>query len=327
VLIAGCAWSTFLVSRDVFVAPRESLVEQRSFAKQLDGRGPTLMLDYEGYSSRYLLGAAEVEGATDLRNNLVPGRNGEGFPDYTTVEVDDIQDSALYPYRILMRRQTPTGSRPPSTFNLLRDGEYFQAWARDPVAPNPLVHLNRSEGILPAAQVSCREVRDLAATAKATTLAAVARENPAIADIASGDIPPSWLTSNGVVPRTSGTAGVTLQVPAAGEYRVWVGGRALGELTVAVDGQEVGGVRHQLDASVGYMRFGVVDLEAGAHVITLAYERGAFWRAGRGTADAQLPLGPVSLSQTAQPAIERVPVADADRLCDGRTYDWLEALP
>jgi hypothetical protein len=61
--------------------------------------------------------------------------------------------------------------------------------------------------------------------------------------------------------------------------------------------------------------------------VTLRYDRGPIWRAGRGAADAQAPLGPVALSQEVTETVQRAPVADAAKFCDARTYDWFEALP
>jgi hypothetical protein len=52
------------------------------------------------------------------------------------------------------------------------------------------------------------------------------------------------------------------------------------------------------------------------------------WHTGRGRPSGQAPLGPVALTPAAtdepSPVIS-VPSGDYRRLCDGRTYDWIEA--
>ncbi|MEA2169325.1 MAG: hypothetical protein QOF76_2625 [Solirubrobacteraceae bacterium] len=328
VLVAGCAWSSFLIFRDVYVAPRGSLVEQRALGRALDGRGPTLVLNYEGYSTRYFLAGAVDEGVSELRYSLIPDVNGNSFPNYTTAEIDDVGLPGLLAFKAIVRRTTPTGSLPPSPYRPFRAGRFFESWVRDPAAPAPLAHLPLSTGILPAARVQCAQVRALAATQGATTIVAASRENPIVADLLTGRLPLGWSDGSGLVkPATNGTAALHMKVAKAGRYRLWVGGQVLGKLDVQVDGKDVGSYRHELDAAAGYMRFAALDLTAGDHAVTLRYDRGPIWRAGRGAADAQAPLGPVALSQEVTETVQRAPVADAAKFCDARTYDWFEALP
>lgn len=321
VLVAGCLASTWLAVRDVYVAPRETLAELRDLGEKVDGKGPLLMLLYEGYGTRYALRAGDVEGASDLRVSLIPSRTGEVFPDFSTVEVDDVDTDALLAFPLLSRRLTPVGSRPPSAYEPFETGAYFETWQRR--GSPPVEHLSLGGGLAPAAQVECAQLRRLAG--RGETLAAVPRENPVIGDLSTASLPGGWLANGVVRPVTDGVARVWVSVPRAGEWRVWVGGGALGALEVAVDGRSVGSVRHQLDASIGWMRFAVLELEAGDHEVTLRTSR-SWWQAGRGSDAEQRPLGPVALTEEVEPAIERVPSSQVERLCDGRTYDWVEAL-
>ncbi|MEJ7893773.1 MAG: hypothetical protein WKF94_14160 [Solirubrobacteraceae bacterium] len=322
VLVAGCAASTWLAVRDVYVAPRDTLAELRELGEAVDGKGPVLMLLYEGYATRYALYRGDVEGASDLRASLIPSRTGEPFPDFSTVEVDDVDTKALLAFPLLSRRLTPVGSRPPSAYEPFASGEFFETWQRRGAAP--VEHLSLGGGLAPAAQVTCGRLRRLAG--RGAALAAVPRENPVLGDLTAARLPAGWAGTDGVVrPATDGTARVTVVVPRDGEWRVWVGGAALGSLEVSVDGRPAGSVRHQLDASIGWMRFDALDLPAGEHEVALRASR-SWWQAGRGTDAAQLPLGPVALTEEVEPVVERVPSADVDRLCDGRTYDWVEVL-
>jgi hypothetical protein len=321
VLLAGCASSWWLGVRDVYVAPRDTLAELRELGDAVDGKGPTLLLNYEGYATRYLLYRGRIEGATDLRHSLVPSRAGEPFPNFSTVEVDDVDTQALFAFPLVGRRTTPVGSRPPAAYEPFFRGHFFEMWRR--TAGPPVEHLTLGGGTQPAAQVECRELRRLAGLGG--TLVAAPRENPVLADLAQADTPPGWISETGVRPVRDGTARLAVEVPQTGEWRVWVGGGALGELEVAVDGEPAGSVRHQLDASVGWLRFDALELAAGEHVVELRTAR-PVWQAGRGADDGQLPLGPVALTREDVPAttLERVPSAEVDRLCDGRTYDWVE---
>jgi hypothetical protein len=143
-------------------------------------------------------------------------------------------------------------------------------------------------------------------------------------------MPPPWRTPAGVRPVVDGTGAVAVDVPQTGRWRVWVGGSVQGRLEVAVDGRAVGHVRHELSYDDQWLRFGTTALDAGRHVVTLRYRRGWFMKAGRYAAEEQPPLGPLALSPAADEGalpLVRVPASQYKRLCDGRSYDWLEGLP
>lgn len=320
-LIGATAASTWLASRDVYIAPRDALSELRDLGEEVDGKGPYLLLNYEGYATRYQLGRADVEGASDLRVSLIPGKNGQPFPNFATVEVDDVDTAALFAFPLIGRRLTPVGSRPPGAYEPFSRGKYFETWQRD--GDPPVEHLSLGGGTQPAAEVTCARLRQLARGG--STLVAAPLENPLVLDLATADLPGGWATETGVRPVSDGTATVTVDVPEAGDWRLWVGGGVLGSLKVAVDGEPVGDVRHQLDASIGWIRFGTAELDAGRHEVTLEASR-SWWRPGRGSDEGQLPLGPLALTREAEPELERVPTAQVNRLCDGRTYDWVEVL-
>jgi hypothetical protein len=321
VLGAGCLASSWLVARDVYIAPHDELVELRAMGKQLDGKGPALVLNYEGYGTRYFLGPADDEGVSELRYNQIPSRSGSVFPNFTTAEIDDVDQAALFSYPTIIRRRTPVGSRPPSGYGQVHAGAYFEAWRRDG-SPLPKRHISLGDPLAPGAKLPCGQVRNAALEAK--RLVAAPAVNPVLVALTAGKLPSGWKTASDVRPRSDGRVTVPVTVPQAGVWRVWVGGATLGKLTVRIDGHEVGSYRHQLDASVGWLRFDARQLGAGAHTVTLDYARG--WGAGRGSDDNQVPLGPVALSLDDQPALVRVPAGQARRLCDGRTYDWVETF-
>jgi hypothetical protein len=321
ILVAGCIASSWLVARDVYIAPRAELVELRDMGEQLAGQGPTLVLNYEGYGTRYYLGPAEDEGVSELRYNTIPSRTGEQFPDFTTAEIDDVDQQALFSYPVITRRTTPVGSRHPSGYRPVHEGRFFEAWQRDG-SPLPDNHVSLGTPLEPGAPLPCRRAR--AAAARHSTLVAAPVVNPVLVALTDSRIPDDWRVGDEARPRSDGRATITTRIPQAGTWRVWVGGSVLGKLEVRLDGQEVGSVRHQLDASVGWMRFDAQRLDAGSHEVTLDYERG--WGAGRGSADNQMPLGPVALSLEDQPPLVRVPAERVQRLCDGRVYDWVEAF-
>ena len=320
-VVGGALASSWLVARDVYIAPRNELSELRGLGKQLAGKGPTLVLNYEGYATRYFLGPAADEGVSELRYNTIPSRSGQTFPNFSTAEVDDVAQSALFAYPVIVRRTTPVGSRHPSGYKPVHEGRFFEAWQRDGT-PLPANHVSLGTPLAPGAPLRCATARSTAAGASRLVAAPVV--NPVLLGLDRGRLPAGWHTGSDVRPVSDGTARLTVTLPQAGVWRVWVGGGALGKLSVSLDGHPVGSVRHQLDASVGWLRFDARRVGAGRHTVTLDYQRG--WGAGRGAAEGQLPLGPLALSLVDQPPLVRVPASQVRRLCDGGTYDWLESF-
>jgi hypothetical protein len=90
-----------------------------------------------------------------------------------------------------------------------------------------------------------------------------------------------------------------------------------GRLRASVDGRDAGSAHHELAHQGQWLRLRAVTLAAGRSTVRLAYD---------GSAPA---LGPIALTppQTdAAPPVTRLAPAAAGRLCDGRRYDWIEAL-
>jgi hypothetical protein len=305
VLTGGCAASTIAVVRDVRVAPRERLAELRAIAGEIAGEGPTVVLDYEIYAGRHFLRAADAEGATDLRYRQVARSAGGLFGALTTAEVDDVATSDLWVYRTIVRRRSPVSSRPPGAYRRTWAGRGFEVWQRAPGAPRPLARLALGAPFDPTALPDCAQLRELARTPGARTLAAVARRPPLLAALGPLDL-------------RDGSAEVAVSLPAAGSWRLWVGGSVQGHLRASIGGRDAGSVRHELSHSGQWLRLRALSLPAGAATVRLTY-------------DGELPtdLGPLALTPAeaddAQPVV-RVAPADAGRLCDGRRLDWVEAL-
>lgn len=114
-----------------------------------------------------------------------------------------------------------------------------------------------------------------------------------------------------------------MSVPAAGRYRVWVGGAVLGRLEVRVSGRLAGVTVHELAHAGQWLRFDALELPAGPADVELRYTDD--FRTGR---SVPLPLvGPVALTEEEPPPpLVRVPADRFTELCDGRRYDWIEAV-
>jgi hypothetical protein len=323
VIAVAVAWSTQLVIRDVFVAPRERLAELRTMA---DGAtGPLVQLDFEIYGNRHFLRAFGTDGATDLRQRQVAKVDGSVFPSLGTAEVDEVAPAELWAFQGIVRRRNPVASRPPSAFARARAGDSFERWQRPADAPPPVERMPLATGLDPTGIPDCERLRAMSQSPEVRELAAVVREPPVLADLDAGTMPAPWRGEGVVTPVVDGTAKLRVNVPRAGRWRVYVGGSALGRLEVRVDGRRAGTKRHELAHDGQWLRFAAVQLTAGEHEVELRYSAGP----PQGGIGAPSPLGPIALAPEAAEGelpVTRLPPRRYRELCDGRRLDWVEAL-
>lgn len=322
VLGGAILWSTQLVIRDVFVAPRERLAELKRMSERAGITGPLVVLDFEIYANRHFLREYGTDGATDLRERPVAKADGSTFPTLSAAEVDLIAPQELWAFRGIVRRRNPVASRPPSAFARVEAGPNWERWERAPSAPVP-ARLPLNTGLDPTGAVDCAALANLAKNAR--ELAYVEREPPVLVDLVTGAVPPPWTSGGRVVPVVDGSASIPVTLPSAGRWRVYVGGSTLGRLEVRVDGEPVGDKRHELAHDGQWLRFDARDLPAGEHTVELIYSAGPP-QAGIGEPS---PLGPLALvpeTTEGDLPVGRIPPRRYRELCDGRRLDWVEAL-
>jgi hypothetical protein len=126
----GIGWSNALAFGEATLAPRDQLAELEAIGKQFDGQGPALMTEYQPYGVRHFLRELDAEGASELRRNLIPLRDGTtvqkgGFADLAAFDPD-----AVLAYPTLVLRRTPVGSRPPASYRLVWQRRFYEVWQR-----------------------------------------------------------------------------------------------------------------------------------------------------------------------------------------------------
>jgi hypothetical protein len=101
----------------------------------LAGKGPTFTNEYEYYADRHFLrGGAPVEPADHRPVNLQL-RDGALLTEAAWADLDSFPLSTLEPYRSIVTRRSPAESRPPSIYQLVWQGRYYQLWQR-PALPS-----------------------------------------------------------------------------------------------------------------------------------------------------------------------------------------------
>ena len=303
-IAGGVLWSNALAYNNVNLAPRPQLVELERIGHDFAGQGPALMTEYEPVGVRHFLRGLDAEGASELRRHLVPLRNGSALPKLRYANLDAFRIDGILFYRTLVLRRSPTESRPPSPYTLVRQGRYYEVWQR-PAAFRPvLAHLPLGNASEPGAVPSCAAVTRLARLG--SSIAGVVRDDPVLT------VP---------VPATGRMVPVT--VSRRGRYSIWLAGSTRRRIDVLVDGRTIGGADGQLNNEGQYVELARADLSPGTHLIKLRSGRQAL-RPGTGGPD--YGSGPLVVSLTDPPrTVTVLPSTQAPRLC-GRPLDWVEAL-
>jgi hypothetical protein len=308
----GVLWSNVLAYHHVWLAPREQLHELETIGHEYAGDSPALMTEYQPYGVRHFLRKLDAEGASELRFRPVYMTDGSELQKTESADIDRFRLRDVLVYRTLVLRRGPTMSRPPSVYNLIWSGRYYEVWRR-PAAPKLILeHLPLGSDTQTAAVPRCADVHRLARLG--STLVTATRPQ---------SIPLTY-------PAPSETVAVRVRVPDAGTYTAWLGGDWFGDATVAADGRGFGSKRGDLNWPDNYTDLGSTELSAGEHVITFSNETGG-WRPGSGPAPASgpyaaYPIGPLALSpDDDRQRLETIPSSRAGSLC-GRSLDWIEAV-
>jgi hypothetical protein len=308
----GVIWSNVLAYGGVSIAPYEQLRELELIGEDFAGQGPALMTEYNPYGARHFLRELDAEGASELRFRPVTLRGGTQAEKGEAVDLDRIEEAALFEYRTLVLRRSPVASRPPLPYRLVRSGEYYEVWQRPLEPEGPILHhMPLGDEDSGAGLPVCSQVVGLELLALSNQLGYPASR---IRLVAAPHVP--------VYDATGGE----LRVPRAGEYRAWLKGSVRGSVELFVDGRRAGEARHELQNEGGFVPLGELRLAKGAHRVELRFGgadlhpgSGGFPRPGTGP----LLFAPTGAAMGGP--IATVGIDEARRLC-GQPWDWIEAV-
>jgi hypothetical protein len=328
-IAGGVLWSNVLAYHDVALAPRGQLAELGRIDREFKHQGPTLLNEHSPYGARHFLRDMDTESPSERRARYVALRSGGKLRAGEAADLDQFRLGALLLYRTLVTRRSGTSSRPPSIYQLVWVGRYYEVWQRPDPAPDRIVeHVPLGSRKQPASTPRCSEVLRLGTKAgRGGVLATVQR--PAVITLELSQTPyaeqrPYTEDTRVVYLRRKAVFDYTVHVSAAGRYRVWLGGSFLSRLELSVDGKSVATRRHELNWPGDFTPMGDVQLTTGQHDVTVAYG-GPDLHAGS-SGNPPFGTGPVVLSPvTAESPVTYVPTARARSLC-GKRLDWIEAI-
>jgi len=322
----GVVWSNALAFGSFWLAPRAQLAELETIGKRFAGDGPALMTEYQPYGVRHFLRNIDAEGASERRVRPIPLRDGRMLDKGEFADLDAFQIPALLDYRTLVLRTSPLESRPPSVYQPLWIGRWYEVWQR-PAAPRRiLAHLPLGTQDHPSGVPSCAGVRRLAALAASSGGSLVAAVRPDVTVIDFTSPPPvGWTLGAGgtVLPSDTGTVNGSFSVARRAATGLWLGGSFRGRMRLSIDGREVGSATDALEEQGGLTPLATVTLPAGVHGLRLRYDTRALRPGERG---APFLVGPLWIGAPATASrLLRVPPRAVASLC-GRSLDWIEAV-
>jgi hypothetical protein len=330
-ILFGVAWSDSLAYHDVLLAPGTRLAELQAIGNRYAGQGPTLENDYDPYGARHFLRKLDAEGASELRVRPVYLRTGALPSTGESPDVDEIQLPDLLVYRTLVTRRSPAASRPPSVYQPVAAGKYYEVWQR-PLTGSPRIveHLSLGDRFHAAAVPRCSDVLRLARVAGPNGRLAVVDRPSNVAVNLDGTAPgtPGRFGETGglVIPTSVQSFPLAVNVPTAGNYEIGVDGSFQSGLELYVNGKRVASARNQLNWPSEYNPLAVVPLRAGSNRVELRYTGPDLHPGSAGTGTG-FGLGPVIVGSAdpAQLQVRYVTPADARSLC-GKSLDWIEAV-
>jgi hypothetical protein len=349
-LAGGVLWGNVLAYHDATLAPRERMAELQHIDKLVAGKGPTFINEYEVYADRHFLRAGEPVEPAEYRYPFLSLRSGIFLTKAGAADLDSFPLATLEPYRSIVTPRSPTESRPPSSYELVWQGRYYQLWQ---LAAQPrtriLEHVPLGESnthpycgqaqngpgqpecsIDPVAMPPCSQILSLAARASTehADLLAYQRPEPIIARGDQTLWPANWIhdrAERALVPTAPGHAVTHIALATEQSYELWLGGSFMRGFEVSVDGHSEGRVKDELSAFNGYVHVADIVLEPGVHTFTLTYPHPDLTP---GSGDNQLTsLNAILLEPQQSPATELIRVAPraATTLC-GRPLDWIEIV-
>jgi len=328
-ILFGVAWSDSLAYHDVLLAPNARLTELQAIGNTYAGQGPTLENDYDPYGARHFLRKLDAEGASELRVRPVYLRAGGTATTGSSPDLDEITLPSLLAYRTIVLRRSPATSRPPSVFQPVAAGRYYEVWQRPSRVRGISEHLSLGDRFHAAAVPKCSDVLRLAKKTGIGGQLAVVYRQPNVAVNLDGSSPGAagsfGETAGLVYPSGDKKYPVDVTVPTDGLYEVGIDGSFSSKLELYVGEKRVASVRHQLNWPSEYTSLAVVPLHKGSNRLTVRYT-GPDIHPGSAGPGTGFGLGPLIVGR-GDPAtqVTYVPAKKARTLC-GKSLDWIEAV-
>jgi hypothetical protein len=313
------------------LAPTQRFQDEEQIEARFSGQGPTLLTDFDEYAL-YEMRHMDVDspGYAGLmrRNYVMVG--SQPVPSYgRSYDIDNITDSSLAPFKLIVQRRSPRWSRPPGNFKLVYQDEFYDVWRR--TGPAPMKHVPLGDGYQqPVGAIQCKAAKSLAAQAKRghAQLRYASRSPNAYANLATAALSPlASLTEDAELEpqiSTNGPATITtsITVPTAGRYQLWLGGLVGRPVSATIDGKAAGSVSYQTAGDGNTMYVDTVSLKAGPHTVVLTQSGGGIEAGNRIVASIDGVY--LTRQDNVNEKVKTIAPSQWKTLCGRQDLDWVE---
>ncbi len=324
----GVLGSDALAYHATGLAPTQRYAEFITIGHRFAGQGPALLTDFDEYGL-YLLRDMRVDSPGYAYRGVMTMADGSAPLYGHSYDVDQIAQSTLQQYPLIVMRRSPAWSRPPSNYADVWSGPSFEVWRR--VGPAPRSHLPLGGISQPVALAQCARIHALSRVARRERGRLVYAERPPniLLNMAEATHSPNAVLISDLEGQpqiiVGGPARVELSfhVHARGRYRLWLGGNVDRPMRVLVDGRLVGAPTEVFGGDANKYPVGTVSLSAGVHRLQLVKGGGSLRPGDKASTliDGGL-LVPVAAERE---ALASAPPSAWRSLC-GRWLDWVEVV-
>jgi len=322
VVVGGVAWSDVVGYREVRLAPPDRVEAMEDAARHAGGGGLWLVNEWEEYA-KYFMRRIRVNGAAEAESprRIELRRRRATFGRYFDLDEQRLDFVTGFPG--IIKRRSPDASRPPASYEMVYDNDYYEVWRRRP-GVEVVAHLPLQGRWRASKRPGCGAVLRLASRARAgERIVAARRPELALLDTAAAARSPGWVrnpvASETVVPTSPGSASGRAAT-GGGPHRVWVEATTGRPIAAYVDGRLVGEAQ-QVNTPGQWLEAGAVTLRPGLHRLELR-------RGGPSPAPGDAyrgAIGPLALEPVHASRLVDVPPRRAERLCGG-SWDWIELV-
>ncbi len=333
----GVLYGNAIIYHDTSLAPAARYSDLAAIGERYAGDGPVLFPSFDEYSEYFLRGERETDlvnpayGRFPLVLGVPAPPGGVSF----TWDLNQISQSFLQTFPLIITDRSPVASRAPSNYDLTQQTHYFDVWRRDRPSAAVLMHLPLSS--LPHE----RQERHFCGP----FVADVRRAGPA-AEVAYAEAPPTVVTGvplgthpddwHVVGPDTvqavgSGTAEVRIQLPRSARYAVWMQGSVGRPLAFYLDRRRLTTIGYEERYPDQFLLMDETRLASGMHTLRVGRGNGSL-HPGSGDPASDVvgrTIGAIVFT-VEDPGAERVHVAPgrmAAQICAAPIgYEWLEIL-
>jgi hypothetical protein len=324
----GVLGSDALAYHATGLAPTQRYSEFIAIGHRFAGQGPALLSDFDEYGL-YVLRDMRVDAPGYAYRGVMTLADGTTPLYGHSYDVDQIAQSTLQRYPLIVMRRSPAWSRPPSNYAEVWSGPSFEVWRR--TGPAPSAHLPLGGLGQPVALARCAQVRPLASQARREhgRLEYAERSPNIVLNMGAATRSPSTLLLSDLEGQPQiaigGPARVEMdfEVRQAGSYRLWLGGNVDRPMRVMIDGRLVGDPTEVFGGDANKYPVGTIGLGAGRHRLQMVKGGGSLRPGDKASTliDGGL-LVPVSAEQE---SVESVAPGAWRSLC-GRWLDWVEVV-